>query len=154
MPVLNFDDIPEQKITPDKKNKSGVINFDDIPISAASEEETGQGRISKSLERGVEGLKSTGYGLAALGADVVGAKDFGTSMLEKYKQTEARAQELASDVPTYKDIHGFGDAGKYAVDAIFENLPMFIPSLVSGGVGAAVARKGAESLVADMVVKK
>lgn len=120
----------------------------------APEEDTGQGRISKSLERGVEGLKSTGYGLAALGADVVGAKDFGTSMLEKYKQTEARAQELASDVPTYKDIHGFGDAGKYAVDAIFENLPMFLPSLVSGGVGAAVARKGAESLVADMVAKK
>jgi hypothetical protein len=136
---------------------SGLVKLDTSKLTAAppaSVEDTGQGRISKSLERGVEGLKSTGYGLAALGADVVGAKDFGTSMLEKYKQTEARAQELASDVPTYKDIHGFGDAGKYAVDAIFENLPMFIPSLVSGGFGAAVARKGAESLVADMVAKK
>jgi len=125
-----------------------------LTIPTEPEIGTGQGRVSKSLERGYEGLKSTGYGLAALGADVVGAEDFGTSMIEKYKQTEANAQALASDVPTYKDIHSFGDAGKYAVDNLFENLPMLIPSLVSGGVGAAVARKGAEKLVAGMVAKK
>lgn len=137
--------------SPIQKNLKPV-DYD--PFAVAPEADTGQGRISKSLERGVEGLKATGYGLAALGADVVGAEDFGTSMLEKYKQTEAKAQALASDVPTYKDIHSFGDAGKYAVDAVFENLIMFLPSLVTGGIGAAVARKGAEKLVADMVAKK
>jgi len=113
-----------------------------------------QGRVSKSIERGWENLKSTGYGLAVLGADAVGADDLANSALEGYKRTSKKAESLASDVASYKDIKGFGDAGKYAVDAVFENLPMFLPSLVSGGIGATVARKSAEKLVEGMVAKK
>ena len=116
--------------------------------------DTGQGRVSKSLERGLENLKSTGYGLGVLAADTIGADDLAKSALEGYKRTSKAAGELASDVASYKDIKGFGDAGKYAVDAVFENLAMFLPSLVSGGIGAIVARKSAEKLVAGMVAEK
>ncbi|MCC7015793.1 MAG: hypothetical protein IT564_01130, partial [Rhodospirillales bacterium] len=108
----------------------------------------------KALIRGGLQLKGVGQGLGLLGADFFGADEIARDLLEGYQGTQKELEAVKSDVPSYKDIDSLGDLGTYAVDAVFENLPMFIPGLVTGGVGAAIARKGAEKLVEKIVAEQ
>lgn len=161
MAALSFDDL-----IPDRQRGGGPITFDDlVPQSRALTFDdltptSFDKRITDSWNRGLANLKATGYGLVAAGADAVGDKELGDWGLEGYKDATELARTYQSDVPSYKDIRtdtvgGFAtDAGKYAVDAVFENLPMFLPSLVTGGVGVAIARKGAEKVVERVVAAK
>lgn len=120
------------------------------------------GRFVKGVKRGAHNLASTGYGLAAVGADLVGADGVRDKMIAGFQDQNKQAEAIQSDVPSYTDIRTDGvgnfltDAGKYAVDAFAENIPMFIPSLVTGGLGAVAAAPGraaAEKLIEGSIAK-
>ena len=105
----------------------------------------------ESLFRGGHQLKGIGGGLLSLAGEAVGLDDLADYGLDVYTESMEDAKEYEAEVGSFRNIESFGDAGTYAVEAIFENLPMFLPSLVTGGVGAMVARKGAETLVKKLV---
>ena len=104
-----------------------------------------------SLARGTDNLQAIGYALGSMGADVAGGEGWRDGLMKEVQRNLREAEENPAAVGTFKNIDSFGDAGQYAVEAIFENLPMFLPSMVTGGVGSTLARKGAEKLVADMI---
>ncbi len=114
--------------------------------------------ITGDIARGVDQLQAMFYGAGAAVGDIVGSEDLTDWGIEGYERNMAEASQNAAAVGTYKNIKDIGDAGRYAVEAIFENLPMFLPSLATGGVGAFVARKAAEravkSSIASIVEKK
>lgn len=109
-------------------------------------------QFKQDVRRGVDSVENLGVGLAALGADIVGADDTADDLLARYIQNEEEsAARNPAVIGTYKNIESLGDAGRYAVEAIGENLPMFVPSLVSGGVGTIAARKVAERGVVNFI---
>lgn len=107
------------------------------------------------LKRGANNLKSLGVGAAAVATDALGLDATTDKLLATYVQmANDNARDNPAAIGSYKKIKSLGDAGKYAVEAVLENAAMIIPSVVSGGVGAAAARKGAEALVAGMIEKQ
>ena len=148
-----------------QSSQDGEVVYDLVPFDQEPEEQEGYlgdavDNAVGSLLRGVDQLQATGYGLAAIGGDVVGSESISDWGIEGYERNQAEAAENKAAVGSYENIRTdsvgnfAGDFGQYAVEAVFENLPMFLPSLVTGGIGAAVARKGAEELVEKVVATK
>lgn len=109
-------------------------------------------QMGQDVARGGQNLKGMALGLAAAGYDAMGMDGLADRALLTYvDQMERNARGNPAVVGTYRNVKNLGDAGRYAVEAVLENLPMMLPSLVSGGVGAVVARRGAETLVQSMV---
>jgi hypothetical protein len=102
--------------------------------------------------RGIDNLRALGYGAAGLAADEVGKDDASTKFLDQYVAIQNDiAKNNPATIGTYKNVKSMGDAGRYAIEAVMENLPMILPSLVTGGVGAKVAQAGAQRLVTGMI---
>ncbi|MDV3479887.1 PLxRFG domain-containing protein [Sphingobium yanoikuyae] len=109
-------------------------------------------QFRSDVKRGVANVGNLGVGLAALGADLVGADDTADALLQRYIANEAEnADKNPAVIGTYKNVHDLGDAGRYALEAVGENLPMLVPSLLSGGLGAIAARKAAERGVVKFI---
>ena len=122
-----------------------------------------------SAARGWDQLMGTGYGLMGLMAEglakVTPSETYAQMLrrtsdwgLQGYLEKMDSAGNKPAVIGSYENIRiddGVGsfvtDVAHYAVEAVAENIPMFLPSMVTGGVGAAVARKGAEKLVQKMV---
>ncbi len=118
-----------------------------------------------SFERGVgrfkEQMKGTGYGLAALASQGVqnvigenpvtqGITDWG---LEGYNETTAKSQPgamYAPKVARVEDIKTPSDALEWGAGLLGEQLPLAGSLLLTGGIGGAVARLGANAAVKDI----
>lgn len=102
--------------------------------------------------RGIANLRALGYGAAGVAADQAGDEELAARLLDEYVGIQDEiAKTNPATIGTYKNVKSLGDAGRYAIEAVAENLPMLLPSLVTGGVGAQVAKKGAEKLVGGMI---
>jgi hypothetical protein len=118
------------------------------------------GQFVNDLGRGVDQLQAIGYGLAGMAGDAVGADGVADWGLAGYKRNMEEAKANPPVIGTYRNIAtdslgNFGaDVGRYAVEAVAENLPMFLPSLMTGGIGALAARRAATGVVADLVEQK
>lgn len=104
------------------------------------------------VSRGGSQLKQLGYGLGAMAADVVGADETAQNWLNRYIDIGQDIQETnAPTIGTFRNIHGVDDAVRYGIEAVGENAAMFLPSLVTGGIGAIAARKLAQKGLAEVV---
>lgn len=103
--------------------------------------------------RGIDNLQSTGAGLVELLGNATGSESIEQWGHNVRALNDAEAQQNPASIGTYKNIHGAGDLGRYAVEAVLENLAMFVPSAVTGGIGGMVARSAAETYVKNLVAK-
>lgn len=102
--------------------------------------------------RGIDNLRALGFGTAGMAAEAAGKGDDATKLLDQYVAIQNDvAKNNPATIGSYKNIHDMGDAGRYAIEAVMENLPMILPSLVTGGVGAQAAKIGAQRLVGGMI---
>lgn len=102
--------------------------------------------------RGIDNLKALGYGAAGLAADGTGHDEQATKLLDQYVAIQNDiAKNNPATIGTYRNVKNLGDAGRYAIEAVMENLPMLLPSLATGGVGAQAAKAGAQRLVGGMI---
>lgn len=104
--------------------------------------------------RGIDNLQSTGAGLVELIGNASGwnsVEEWGSNVRAL---NEAEAQRNPAAIGSYTNVHGWGDAARYAVEGVLENLPMFVPSMVSGGVGGLIARKTAEGFVEKVIAEQ
>jgi hypothetical protein len=135
-----------------------------LPPAMPREQRPGIGeQFGHDVARGVDQLQGIGYGLTALGADGLGADRAADWAIEGYKRNMEEAKANPPVIGTYRNISTespgefAGDLGRYAAEAVGENVLMSLPSLATGGVGALVARKSAEkvaeALAADLVAK-
>jgi len=98
--------------------------------------------VSRGLQRGISGLKSTAYGAAALAADAIPgtfADPARDALLRKYKtaQEDASQEDVTPAVGSYKDVGDLRDAGQYVAGLVGEGLPSVAESMVTGAIGAA-----------------
>ena len=109
------------------------------PKAPAPEPKTG---FIPSVIRGGKQLGSlVGDVLPAMVGKAVGAEDYAKKQMEEYAATQKEIQEkYPARVPSYKDIHSFGDAIDYAVESVGELIPSMLPGLITGGVGGIAAR--------------
>jgi hypothetical protein len=106
---------------------------------------TDRWEITKGVISGVDQLQAIGGGLVSMVGDVVGVDSLRDWGIETYKRNIEEAKVSEARIGRYEDIENIGDAFDYMMHGIGSALPMFLPSMVSGGVGAIAARKAAES---------
>lgn len=112
------------------------------PAAVAPPEPKGQTGFIPSIMRGGRGIASlaTDVGPAMLGK-LIGAEDYARRQMQEAAEYQKETERLyPAEVPSYKDIKGVGDAVTYIKEAIGEAIPSIIPSLLTGGAAAVVAR--------------
>ena len=112
------------------------------------------GTAVSALKRGGRQLESTGFGLAGVIADTFGADQFAKSFMRGYTQSVAQAGLHPSEIGTFSNINGAGDAFTYAIEGLFENVPNIAMSAVGGGIGAATAKGIAGRAVAAKLAER
>lgn len=103
--------------------------------------------------RGIDNLQAVGGGLASLLGNVSRIQSLEDWGMEVYHRNQSEARMNPAAVGSYENIEDTGDLLKYAREAVFENLAMFAPSMVTGGIGGIVARKTANTIVANLAEK-
>jgi len=106
------------------------------------------GELSRGAARGYEGLKSTLYGAGAMAAHAVTQdphSSVGDWFLNKYKDTQADAgaEEHRPAIESMGDVHGVGDAVKYAAGKMGEAVPSIAESMATSAIGAAAGSMAA-----------
>ena len=106
----------------------------DLPLSSM---------LKGGFSRGLEGLKGTAFDLIpALGASMIGQKDYATGQLKEYKDRMAAAElESPTAYKSYKDVGGFGDALGFATETIGEVGPDILAFLSGAGIAGAVGKR-------------
>lgn len=123
---------------------SDYFNFSQTPQEAPPPEPKGESGFIPSVKRGFGQLGIlAGDVVPAMAAHAVGAEDYAKKqMQEAAKSSEELAKKYPTEIASYKDIKGLGDALIYAKEAIGEAVPTMIPSLFTGGA-ATIAGRGA-----------
>ncbi len=104
--------------------------------------------LTNAVSRSTMQVGNAFTGLAALGADVVGADETADDLLQTYIENNAKiAYSTPRPVDSYKDVDSFGDAGLYALDTIGE----LAPQIVLSGGGGLIGREAAKRIVAKSV---
>lgn len=121
-----------------------------------------------ALGRGIDQLQGIGYGLSLLGSDLVGAEGLSEWLLRRWdqnqKQIQANApvvqnlQAMWSGMPAGEGLLPSGQRARrlftWGTEAVGENLPMMLPSIVTGGGAGMVARRVVAKGVEEAAGKK
>jgi len=103
--------------------------------------------------RGFDELAKTGGGIISLLGDLTGSDSTmqaGDEIFQKYKfQSELHPPAVGS----FTNIGGVGDALLYTREAILGNAAMFIPGMVTGGIGSSVGEKLVGEMVENLAAK-
>jgi hypothetical protein len=101
--------------------------------------------FKKALVRGGKQLSSAfGDVIPAIGASALGFDEYAKRQMEEAADTQREiAARYRPEVESYKDVKDLGSAGTYFVETLGEQLPNLLTSLVPGGIGGTIARRGA-----------
>ena len=112
--------------------------------------------VSKAFSRGTKRLGSTfGDVIPAMIGSGLGFEDYAKRQMEEARASEGYIQRsLAPQFPSFKDVAGVGDAGKFVAETIFEQIPNFGTMFLSGGAGSQVAKIGAQEFAKRYTGKK
>jgi N12 class adenine-specific DNA methylase len=113
------------------------------------------------VQRGLYNVGNTAIGLGAIAADVAGFEDASTALAKRFVLNSKLNDALNPEtIGSYKNIRTdevgnfVSDAGRYAVEAVFENLPQMAASMGAGAIGAQLGRRAAEKIVTGIVEKQ
>ena len=108
--------------------------------------------VTNAVMRGTGQVYNSGVGLAATGAEIVGAEKTADALLEYSILNNAKMDvNLPRPVDTYKDVGSFGDAALYGADVIGELIPQLAGSAGAGFLGKEAAKRLVAKSVQDMV---
>lgn len=111
--------------------------------------------FSVGLSRGTDQLEGLAYGFLGLAADGLGIERAADWGYDNYRRAmEEAATQAASVQDPFEDIEDLGDAGRYAVGLLGEQLPQLLTSILGGGIGGAVGKNLAKRMVANQVAKR
>ena len=112
--------------------------------------------ISKGFSRGMKRMGTTfGDVIPAMIGSGLGFDEYAKKQLQEAQGTEEYIQRnLAPQYPSFKDVAGIGDAGKFVAETIFEQIPNFGTMFISGGAGSQVAKIGAQEFAKKYTGKK
>jgi len=115
--------------------------------------------VSKGFGRGAKRIGSTiGDVLPAMGASALGFDEYAKKQMQEAQASEATiAKTMAPQYPSYKDVKGVGDAGKFVLETAFEQIPNLFGIIGTGGVGGVaggIAAKTAAKKATEALTKK
>lgn len=108
--------------------------------------------FSRGIKRGVaqtkalvtEGVPAVAQGLSN---QYLGTEFDTQENLEAYQQqTQEASEKYPTATPSFKNIDGLGDVGKFIASAAGEQIPQLGASLLGGGVGGFAAKQGVQKL--------
>ena len=107
--------------------------------------------FGQGIKRGFKQMGSAlGDVIPAMAGSALGFTDYAKGQMAEAAQTQ---QEIANEMPavygSYKDIHGVGDAAKYTLETIGEQIPNIIMALIPGVGAEAIAGRMAATTVAE-----
>lgn len=118
--------------------------------------ELGLGQLVKGgASRGLEGFKGTVFDLLpALGASLIGQKDYAKQQLQEYRDRMAAEEQVnPTAYKSIKDIQGIGDFGGFIAETAGELAPDIASFLLGTGVGTvagkAIAKRGAAAALKE-----
>ena len=147
---------PEQEsaksLLPSLADSSRGLNvgtrFEAVPRTLGEE-------FSVGLSRGGDQLEGLAYGFLGLAADGLGIERAADWGYDNYRRAmEEAATQAASVQDPFEDIEDLGDAGRYAVGLLGEQLPQLLTSILGGGVGGAVGKSLAKRMVINQIAKR
>lgn len=103
------------------------------------------GSFTKGISRGTKQLSSTfGDVIPALVGESLGFDDYAKRQMAEAEQTQKEIQATnPAQFESYKDVSGVGDATKFFLENLGEQVPNIATSLIPGGIGGTIARRGA-----------
>ncbi len=103
------------------------------------------GSFTKGVSRGLTRMGETfGDIIPAMGAHALGFDEYARKQMGEAAETERQlADSNPAQFKSYKDVHGLGDAARFGLETVGEQVPNIAAALVPGGVGGALARRGA-----------
>ncbi len=111
---------------------------------------------SKGLSRGTERIKSAfGDVIPAMVGDALGFDEYAAKqMKEAQASQELVNRKYRAELQSYKDVQGIGDAIKFGIETVSEQIPN-LATMVVPGIGAGqIARVGASKLAATELAKR
>lgn len=111
--------------------------------------------FSVGLSRGGDQLKGLTYGFLGLAADGLGIERAADWGYDNYRRAmEEAATNAASVQDPFEDIEDLGDAGRYAIGLLGEQLPQLLTTILGGGIGGAVGKNLARRMVVNQIAKR
>ena len=103
------------------------------------------GSFTRGVSRGTKQLGSTfGDVIPAMVGKSLGFDEFANRQMGEAAETQRQIQETnPAQFESYKDIKGPGEGAKFFLENLGEQVPNIATSLVPGGVGGTLARRGA-----------
>jgi len=103
------------------------------------------GSFTRGVSRGTKQLGSTfGDVIPAMVGKSLGFDEFANRQMGEAAETQRQIQETnPSQFESYKDVKGVGEGTKFFLENLGEQVPNIATSLVPGGIGGTLARRGA-----------
>jgi hypothetical protein len=142
----------------DQVKQFAAENYYADPANAPKDYSLGE-IVSKGFGRGAKRIGSTiGDVLPAMGASALGFDEYAKKQMQEAQASEENiSRTMAPQYPSYKDVKGVGDAGKFVLETAFEQIPNLFGIIGTGGVGGVaggIAAKTAAKKATEALTKK
>jgi hypothetical protein len=114
------------------------------------------GAGSRAVSRGMERVKSTfGDVIPAMVGNALGAEQYAAEQMRQARASEELInRKYRAELQSYKDVKGIGDALKFGIETVGEQLPNLGTMVGAGGIAGLGARVGTRKLAADALAKQ
>jgi hypothetical protein len=111
---------------------------------------------SKAFSRGTEQIKSSfGDVIPAMVGNALGFDEFAERQIQEAEASqELINRKYRAELQSYKDVKGIGDALKFGIETVGEQLPNLGTMVGAGGIAGLGARVGTRKLAADALAKQ
>ena len=100
------------------------------------------------------GLPQMVGGVTKLAGDAIGSETVSALGKDAINYWGDKMKPYAAEVPSFTDIEDAGDAAKYVAHGVGALVPTVAASVVSGGIGAGLAKEGVKRAIAKEIVKR
>jgi hypothetical protein len=139
-PVKFADDITHEEFNSQLTQLSKTYDFE-LPKS-----DYGYfGSLTRGIKRGTKELGSTfGDVIPAMVGKGLGFEDYAKRQMEEAAETQREIERTnPAQFKSYKEVKGPGEAAKFFLENLGEQGPNIATSLIPGGIGGTIARRGA-----------
>ena len=112
------------------------------------------GEFGAGLAQGALQLPQMVGGVTKLAGDAIGSETVSALGKDAINYWGNKLKPYEAEAPSFTDIEDAGDAAKYVAHGIGALVPTVAASVVSGGIGAGLAKEGGKRAIAKEIVKR
>ena len=112
------------------------------------------GEFGAGLAQGALQLPQMVGGATKLAGDAIGSETVSALGKDAINYWGNKLKPYEAEVPSFTDVEDAGDAAKYVAHGVGALVPTVAASVVSGGIGAGLAKEGVKRAIAKEIVKR